>query len=97
MLLDPFQRLFPYTNNCVKQSVSFARKPVAAVTHGGTIRSLYKQANNKNKRCGMILNTSVNVFHLYEDMLIIKTWGDVSHLSQTEFLQSSFWGDATSG
>ncbi|KAI9113624.1 hypothetical protein K1719_015551 [Acacia pycnantha] len=70
---------------------------VVVVSHGGAIRSLYQQANNKNKRCGMIPNTSVNVFHLYEDMWIIKSWGDVSHLSQTGFLQSGFGGDRTSG
>ncbi|XP_028768464.1 phosphoglycerate mutase-like protein 4 isoform X2 [Neltuma alba] len=77
--------------------MKYLGKRVVVVTHGGVIRSLYKRANNKNKRCGMILNTSVNVFHLYEDKWIIKTWGDVSHLSQTGFLQSGFGGDRTSG
>ncbi|MCI11028.1 putative phosphoglycerate mutase GpmB-like, partial [Trifolium medium] len=71
---------------------------VVVVTHGGFIRSLYKRACPNGGRPGKVLNTSVSVFHLdAEDRWILKTWGDVSHLSQTGFLQSGFGGDRTSG
>ncbi|CAL5197679.1 unnamed protein product [Lathyrus oleraceus] len=71
---------------------------VAVVTHGGFIRSLYKRACPDGGFAGKVLNTSVSVFHLdVEDKWSLKMWGDVSHLSQTEFLQSGFGGDKTSG
>lgn len=68
------------------------------VTHGGTIRSLYKRAHPHGHGGGKILNTSVNVFHLSDgDKWKIKTWGDVSHLNETGYLQSAFGGDKDSG
>ncbi|XP_028760476.1 phosphoglycerate mutase-like protein 4 [Neltuma alba] len=69
---------------------------VAVVTHGGVIRSLCMRVNT-DLPPGSLPNTSVSVFHLYEDKWVIKTWGDVSHLNQTGFLQSGFGGDSTSG
>lgn len=66
------------------------------VTHGGVIRALYRRAC-PNKRSGKVLNTSINVFHLFGDKWTIKTWGDVGHLNQTGYLQSGFGGDKTSG
>lgn len=67
------------------------------VTHGGTIRALCKRAD-PHRRGGKVLNTSVNVFHLSDgDKWKIKTWGDVSHLDQTDYLQSGFGGDKNSG
>ncbi|KAF7809803.1 phosphoglycerate mutase-like protein 4 isoform X1 [Senna tora] len=69
---------------------------VVVVTHGGVIRSLYKRAC-PNKSAGKVLNTSVNVFHLYnENKWTVKTWGDVSHLKETEILQTGFGGDKNS-
>ncbi|RYR28515.1 hypothetical protein Ahy_B01g052657 [Arachis hypogaea] len=71
---------------------------VVVVTHGGFIRSLYRWACPKGGPAGKIHNTSVNVFHMYgEDKWTLKLWGDVSHLSQDEFLASGFGGDRTSG
>ncbi|KAI4327478.1 hypothetical protein L6164_019933 [Bauhinia variegata] len=72
-------------------------KRVVVVTHGGVIRSLYKRACPNGKSAGKVLNTSVNIFHLYEDKWTLKAWGDVSHLKQTRYLQSGFGGDRTSG
>ncbi|KAL7256195.1 hypothetical protein ACSBR1_010176 [Camellia fascicularis] len=67
------------------------------VTHGGVIRTLYELASPSGQP-GRVLNTSVNIFHLSDgDIWTIKSWGDVSHLSQTEYLESGFGGDTTSG
>ncbi|KAA0045862.1 hypothetical protein IC582_024847 [Cucumis melo] len=72
---------------------------VVVVSHGGTIRALWKRAHpHRHGGGGKILNTSVNVFHLSDgDKWKIKTWGDVSHLDQTDYLQSGFGGDKNSG
>lgn len=70
---------------------------MVVVTHGGTMRALYKRAS-PNGRPGKVLNTSVNIFHLSDgDQWMIKNWGDVSHLDKTGFLQSGFGGDKHSG
>ncbi|XP_050372657.1 phosphoglycerate mutase-like protein 4 [Argentina anserina] len=71
---------------------------VVVVTHGGVIRSLYQRACPNGKSIGKVTNTSINTFHLYdEDKWIIKSWGDVSHLKETDYLESGFGGDGTSG
>ena len=68
------------------------------VTHGGVIRSLYRRACPNRRPKGKVLNTSVNIFHLSDgEKWAIKTWGDVSHLNRTEYSQSGFGGDRTSG
>lgn len=68
------------------------------VTHGGVIRSLYKRACPNEKSGGKVLNTSVNVFHLFDgDKWTLEVRGDVSHLNQTGYLESGFGGDRTSG
>ncbi|OIW21544.1 hypothetical protein TanjilG_06171 [Lupinus angustifolius] len=70
---------------------------IVIVTHGGFIRSLYKWACPNGRPSGKIHNTSVNVFHLYDDdKWTLKVWGDISHLHQTGYLQSGFGGDRTS-
>ncbi|KAL1809900.1 hypothetical protein ACET3Z_026890 [Daucus carota] len=70
---------------------------VVVVTHGGFIRALHRRATTHH-RVGKVLNTSVNVFHLSDGgKWSIKTWGDVSHLSETGFLKSGFGGDSNSG
>ncbi|KAG8384411.1 hypothetical protein BUALT_Bualt04G0115200 [Buddleja alternifolia] len=69
---------------------------VVIVSHGGTIRALHRRAY-PHGRTGKVLNTSVNVFHLSEDEWSIKSWGDVSHLNQTGFLDTGFGGDRNSG
>ncbi|KAF3438923.1 hypothetical protein FNV43_RR17198 [Rhamnella rubrinervis] len=71
---------------------------VVVVTHGGVIRSLYRRACPNRRPKGKVLNTSVNIFHLSDgEKWTIKTWGDVTHLNQTEYSQSGFGGDRTSG
>ncbi|KAG2719860.1 hypothetical protein I3760_02G010800 [Carya illinoinensis] len=71
---------------------------VVVVTHGGVVRSLYKRACPNGRSRGKVLNTSVNILHLSDgDEWTIKSWGDVSHLNQTGFLESGFGGDKTSG
>ncbi|XP_052195780.1 phosphoglycerate mutase-like protein 4 isoform X4 [Diospyros lotus] len=69
---------------------------VVMVTHGGVLRALYVRAS-PTEQPGSVLNASVNIFHLSDgDIWTIKSWGDVSHLNQTEYLQSGFGGDRTS-
>ncbi|XP_050205912.1 phosphoglycerate mutase-like protein 4 isoform X2 [Mercurialis annua] len=71
---------------------------VVVVTHGGVIRALYRRACPNKKPAGKILNTSVNVFQIIDGgKWVVKVWGDVSHLNQTEYLDSGFGGDGTSG
>ncbi|KAI4325515.1 hypothetical protein MLD38_030903 [Melastoma candidum] len=70
---------------------------VVVVTHGGVIRSFYRRAC-PSRRFGKVLNTSVNVFHLGDgEDWIIKSWGDISHLKKSGFLETGFGGDRTSG
>ncbi|XP_023007099.1 phosphoglycerate mutase-like protein 4 [Cucurbita maxima] len=70
---------------------------VVVVTHGGTIRALFKRSHPHGIG-GKILNTSVNIFHLSDgEEWKVKSWGDVSHLNQTDYLQSGFGGDKHSG
>ncbi|KAL9158118.1 hypothetical protein ABFS82_08G047300 [Erythranthe guttata] len=71
---------------------------IVVVSHGGTIRALHKRASPHRRCAAKVLNTSVNVFHLSDEgKWSIKSWGDVSHLNQTEFLESGFGGDRNSG
>ncbi|CAA0840932.1 Phosphoglycerate mutase-like protein 4 [Striga hermonthica] len=71
---------------------------VVVVSHGGTIRALHKRASPHRRPTGRVLNTSVNVFLLTDkNKWIIKSWGDVSHLDGTRFLESGFGGDRNSG
>ncbi|KAL6993710.1 phosphoglycerate mutase (2,3-diphosphoglycerate-independent) [Sarracenia purpurea var. burkii] len=70
---------------------------VVVVTHGGVIRALFERAS-PSEQPKRVLNTSVNIFHLFDgDIWTLKSWGDVSHLSQNEYLNSGFGGDGTSG
>ncbi|KAL5992677.1 hypothetical protein ACLOJK_013596 [Asimina triloba] len=70
---------------------------VVVVTHGGVLRALYKRAAPKEQSLGKIMNASVNIFHLSSGgSWSIKTWGDVSHLNRTGFLESAFGGDKNS-
>lgn len=73
-------------------------KRVIVVTHGGVIRELYWRACPVGSPDGRIQNTSVNVFHISENGVkwIIKKWGDVSHLQETDVLEDSFGGDKNS-
>ncbi|KAI3452049.1 hypothetical protein Pfo_008714 [Paulownia fortunei] len=72
---------------------------VVVVSHGATIEALHTRAFPSGDCRGKVLNASVNVFHLSDDQdeWSIKSWGDVSHLNQTGFLESGFGGDRNSG
>ncbi|KAK7263106.1 hypothetical protein RJT34_30690 [Clitoria ternatea] len=86
------------TSALVRIGLKHKGERVVVVTHGGFIRALYKWACPNGRPAGKVLNTSVNVFHLYDEYkCTLKVWGDVSHLSETGFLQSGFGGDRTSG
>ncbi|KAK4488367.1 hypothetical protein RD792_004128 [Penstemon davidsonii] len=70
---------------------------VVVVSHGGTIRALHRKASPHGRSVGKVLNTSVNVFHISDkDEWSIESWGDVSHLDRTGFLDSGFGGDKNS-
>ncbi|KAL9229754.1 hypothetical protein vseg_005188 [Gypsophila vaccaria] len=71
---------------------------VVVVSHGGAIGSLFNRAAEKGQHAGKILNTSVSVLQLSDgDIWSIKSWNDVSHLKQSDFLKTGFGGDAASG
>ncbi|RAL47586.1 hypothetical protein DM860_011324 [Cuscuta australis] len=76
---------------------------VVVVSHGGTIRALFRLASATNGHAvGKILNTSVSIFHFSEDddggeEWTIKCWGDVCHLEDAGYLKSGFGGDKNSG
>ncbi|XP_065876403.1 phosphoglycerate mutase-like protein 4 isoform X2 [Euphorbia lathyris] len=87
---------------CTSSIQRIARKHIGerviVVTHGGVIRALYRRACPNKKPVGKVLNTSINIFHIFgEKKWTVKVWGDVSHLNQTEYLESGFGGDTTSG
>ncbi|KAJ8648110.1 hypothetical protein MRB53_001133 [Persea americana] len=70
---------------------------VVVVTHGGTMRALFKRANPRGLSPGKVTNTCVSIFHISDSGWEIKVWADVSHLSETGFLASAFGGDKNSG
>lgn len=87
---------------CVSSLERIAKKHkgerVVVVTHGGVLRGLYQRAAPTRSINRKIHNTSVNVFHISDSGdWILKTWGDISHLHETEVLDSAFGGDRTSG
>nr|AFK37135.1 unknown [Lotus japonicus] len=96
---ESFVQLFDRSTSALQRiALKHQGERVVVVTHGAFIRSLYRWACPTGKPAGKVLNTSISVFHLYgEDKWILKVWGDVSHLSQTGFLESGFGGDKTSG
>ncbi|KAK4759108.1 hypothetical protein SAY87_020409 [Trapa incisa] len=87
---------------CTSSLETIARKHkgerVVVVTHGGVIRSLCRRAC-PSRRFGKVLNTSINIFHLYEgdNKWVLRSSGDVSHLDPSGFLDTGFGGDRTSG
>ncbi|XP_030538796.1 phosphoglycerate mutase-like protein 4 isoform X3 [Rhodamnia argentea] len=96
---ESIDQLYRRCTACLQNiSVKHKGERIVVVTHGGVIRSLNRRAC-PNKRSGRkVLNTSVNIFHLSDgDNWVLKSWGDVSHLSQTEHLSTGFGGDRTSG
>ncbi|XP_010028272.2 phosphoglycerate mutase-like protein 4 [Eucalyptus grandis] len=95
---ESIDQLYQRCTTCL-QNISMKHKGerVVVVTHGGVIRSLHRRACPK-RSAGKVLNTSVNTFHLSDgDKWVLKSWGDVSHLEQTEYLGTGFGGDKSSG
>ncbi|XP_030466888.1 phosphoglycerate mutase-like protein 4 [Syzygium oleosum] len=96
---ESIDQLYQRCTTCL-QNISMKHKgeQVVVVTHGGVIRSLHRRACPKTRSGGKVLNTSVNIFHLSDgDKWVLKSWGDVSHLRQTEYLETGFGGDRSSG
>nr|CAB3483259.1 unnamed protein product [Digitaria exilis] len=71
---------------------------VIVVSHGGTIRELYRHASPTRPLHGKIHNTSVSVILVSATTgrCIVKMCGDISHLQKTGVLENAFGGDKTS-
>ncbi|ONM03696.1 Metal-independent phosphoserine phosphatase [Zea mays] len=71
---------------------------VILVSHGGTIRELYRHVSPTKPLHGKIHNTSVSVILVSDatGRCIVKMCGDVSHLQETGVLENAFGGDKTS-
>ncbi|XP_039157468.1 phosphoglycerate mutase-like protein 4 isoform X2 [Eucalyptus grandis] len=58
---------------------------VVVVTHGTVHRSIYRQARPNEGPAPKVQNGSISILHLFSrDDWVIKSWGDHSHLNQTE-------------
>lgn len=78
--------------------VAMSGERVIIVTHGGFLRELHQHATSARIKEGRVYNTSVNVFLISENSnWTIKTWGDVSHLTEVGVLNNAFGGDRNSG
>lgn len=71
---------------------------VILVSHGGTIRQLYRHASPTKPLHCKIHNTSVSVILVSDSTgrCIVKMCGDISHLQETGVLENAFGGDKTS-
>ncbi|RCV31507.1 hypothetical protein SETIT_6G183400v2 [Setaria italica] len=71
---------------------------VIVVSHGGTIRELYRYASPTRPLHGKIHNTSVSVILVsgITGRCIVKMCGDISHLQETGVLENAFGGDKNS-
>ncbi|KAL2240321.1 UNVERIFIED_CONTAM: Phosphoglycerate mutase-like protein 4 [Sesamum indicum] len=95
---ESFSQLYERCTSALQRIANKHRgERVVVVSHGGTIRALHKKASPHRGPSARVLNTSVNVFHVSDNEWSIKSWGDVSHLDQTGFLESGFGGDKHSG
>ncbi|KAF8036000.1 hypothetical protein BT93_C1888 [Corymbia citriodora subsp. variegata] len=95
---ESIDRVYQRCTMCLRNiSMKHKGERVVAVTHGGVLRALHARAR-PNKQPVKFLNTSVNIFHLYDgDRWVFKSGADVSHLSQIEHLRAGFGGDTSSG
>jgi probable phosphoglycerate mutase len=68
------------------------------VSHGGTIRELYRHASPTRPLHTKIHNTSVSVILVSADTgrCIVEMCGDISHLQTTGVLENAFGGDKSS-
>lgn len=96
---ESFDQLFKRCTSSLQRIGNKHRgERVVVVTHGGVIRALQKRASPHRRVKSKVLNTSVSVFHLFDGYRwTIKTWGDVSHLNNTGYVESGFGGDNLSG
>ncbi|KDP31898.1 hypothetical protein JCGZ_12359 [Jatropha curcas] len=96
---ESLDQLYQRCTSCLQKIAKKHKgERVVVVTHGGVIRALYRRACPNKKPPGKVLNTSINIFIIPDgNKWTAKTWGDVSHLNQTQFLESGFGGDRTSG
>ncbi|BAH94354.1 Os08g0476400 [Oryza sativa Japonica Group] len=71
---------------------------IILVSHGGTIRELYRHASPMKPLHGKIHNTSVSVILVSgaTGRCIVKACGDISHLKETGVLENAFGGDKNS-
>ncbi|TVU05532.1 hypothetical protein EJB05_48698, partial [Eragrostis curvula] len=71
---------------------------IIVVSHGGTIRELYRHASPMKPIRGKIHNTSASVILVSgtTGRCIVKMVGDISHLQETAVLENAFGGDKAS-
>ncbi|KAL3646251.1 hypothetical protein CASFOL_011431 [Castilleja foliolosa] len=96
---ESFNQLYDRCTSALQRIAQKHRgERVVVVSHGGTIRALHKKASPHRRFSGRVMNTSVSIFLLTDGgKWVIKSWGDVSHLDKTGFLESGFGGDRNSG
>ncbi|CAO2188590.1 unnamed protein product [Urochloa humidicola] len=90
------------SERCVSCLINIVEKHkgerVIVVSHGGTIRELYRHASPMRPIQGKIHNTSVSVILVSSitGRCIVKTVGDISHLQEMGVLENAFGGDKNS-
>ncbi|CAL5013006.1 unnamed protein product [Urochloa decumbens] len=90
------------SERCVSCLINIVEKHkgerVIVVSHGGTIRELYRHASPMRPIQGKIHNTSVSVILVSSitGRCIVKMVGDISHLQATGVLENAFGGDKNS-
>ncbi|XP_056170128.1 phosphoglycerate mutase-like protein 4 isoform X1 [Syzygium oleosum] len=96
---ESIDQVYQRCTACLRNiSMKHKGERVVAVTHGSVLRRLYTRACPNKRPDVKFLNTSVNIFHLSDgDNWVFKSGGDVSHLSQIEYLRTGFGGDRFSG
>ncbi|MCD9638215.1 hypothetical protein HAX54_022043 [Datura stramonium] len=96
---ESLDQLYQRCTSCLQRiAKKHTGKQVVVVSHGGAIRALHRRASPHRRSKSKIWNTSVGILHLSDkDEWTVKLWADVSHLNKTEFLDSGFGGDKTSG
>ncbi|XP_060194114.1 phosphoglycerate mutase-like protein 4 [Lycium barbarum] len=96
---ESLDQLYQRCTSCVQRIAKKHRgERVVVVAHGGAIRALHSRASPHRRSKSKIWNTSVGILHLSDkDEWTVKLWANVSHLNKTEFLDSGFGGDKTSG
>ncbi|KAF3659509.1 phosphoglycerate mutase-like protein 4 isoform X1 [Capsicum chacoense] len=96
---ESLDHLYERCTSCLQRiAMKHRGKRVVVVSHGGAIRAFHRRASPHRRSKSKIWNTSVGILHLSDkDKWSVELWADVSHLKKTEFLDSGFGGDKTSG